>query len=69
MLSKFKEGISHEQVIAIKSESDENLRECLLRFVSQLLQENPAETDDFILKPIYQYASQIAFLPNSVYQH
>lgn len=53
----------------IKSESDEVLRECLIRLLSQVCQENVSCIDDSTIEEIFNYVKDIAFLPPTVFSH
>lgn len=54
---------NQDVLISVRSVNDEALRECILRFISQICQENDSTVDDATIKLIFEYVQCLAFLP------
>lgn len=53
----------------VKTDSDEILRECLIRLLAQVCQENVSCIDETTIQEIFVYVKDIAFLPPTVFSH
>lgn len=58
----------NHSLVAFRSIYDEIYRECCLRMIGQICYDNSPLVQDSVVEQIYKYVSNLAFMPENVYQ-